>query len=231
MSYIGERIDFYMGRIKSGRVQEMWRQTKWIYSYAKKYWLAMIFYTVLGLSGTVVALLSSLVSKDLVDIITGHQAGELAKTFAIMIGIAVFSIVISQFTSYASSWISLKVNNEIRSHIFEKILVTDWESLTNYHTGDLLTRWSSDASAISDGVLSYIPNLIINLFRFFSAFAMVIYYDATFAIFALLGIPFSLLMSKTLLTRMQNNNQKSAAMSAKMSGFNQETFSNIQTID
>ena len=230
MSYIGERIDFYMGRIKSGRVQEMWRQTKWIYSYAKKYWLAMIFYTVLGLSGTVVALLSSLVSKDLVDIITGHQAGELAKTFAIMIGIAVFSIVISQFTSYASSWISLKVNNEIRSHIFEKILVTDWESLTNYHTGDLLTRWSSDASAISDGVLSYIPNLIINLFRFFSAFAMVIYYDATFAIFALLGIPFSLLMSKTLLTRMQNNNQKSAAMSAKMSGFNQETFSNIQTI-
>lgn len=230
MSYIGERIDFYMGRIKSGRVQEMWRQTKWIYSYAKKYWIAMIFYTVLGLSGTVVALLSSLVSKDLVDIITGHQAGELAKTFAIMIGIAVFSIVISQFTSYASSWISLKVNNEIRSHIFEKILVTDWESLTNYHTGDLLTRWSSDASAISDGVLSYIPNLIINLFRFFSAFAMVIYYDATFAIFALLGIPFSLLMSKTLLTRMQNNNQKSAAMSAKMSGFNQETFSNIQTI-
>ena len=138
MSYIGERIDFYMGRIKSGRVQEMWRQTKWIYSYAKKYWIAMIFYTVLGLSGTVVALLSSLVSKDLVDIITGHQAGELAKTFAIMIGIAVFSIVISQFTSYASSWISLKVNNEIRSHIFEKILVTDWESLTNYHTGDLL---------------------------------------------------------------------------------------------
>lgn len=230
MSHITERIDFYVGRIKSGRIQEMWRQTKWIYTYARRYWLAMIFYTILGLGGTVVSLISSLVSKDLVDIITGHQAGELAKTFAMMIGIAVFSIFINQFTSYASSWISLKVNNEIRSDIFSKILITDWESLTNYHTGDLLTRWSSDASSISDGVLSYLPSLIINIFRFFSAFAMVIYYDASFAVFALIGIPFSLLMSKTLLTRMQNNNQRSAAMSAKMSGFNQETFSNIQTI-
>lgn len=230
MSHITERIDFYVGRIKSGRIQEMWRQTKWIYTYARRYWLAMIFYTLLGLGGTVVSLVSSLVSKDLVDIITGHQAGELAKTFAMMIGIAVFSIFINQFTSYASSWISLKVNNEIRSDIFSKILITDWESLTNYHTGDLLTRWSSDASSISDGVLSYLPSLIINIFRFFSAFAMVIYYDASFAVFALIGIPFSLLMSKTLLTRMQNNNQRSAAMSAKMSGFNQETFSNIQTI-
>ena len=36
----------------------------------------------------------------------------------------------------------------IERYIFEKILVTDWESLTTYHTGDLVTRWSSDASNI-----------------------------------------------------------------------------------
>mgnify|MGYP002238447912 CR=1 FL=1 len=37
-------------------------------------------------------------------------------------------------------------------------------------------------------------------------------------------------MSRPLLRRMRNNNQKSAAMNAKMYGFNQEAFSNIQTI-
>ena len=46
----------------------------------------------------------------------------------------------------------------------------------------------------------------------------------------MIGIPFSLLMSKTLLSRMQNNNERSAAMNASMSGFNQEAFSNIGTI-
>ena len=110
------------------------------------------------------------------------------------------------------------------------MLVTDWESLTDYHTGDLVTRWSSDASNISSGILNWIPNLIIYTFRFISALAIVLYYDPTFALFALLGIPFSALLSKPLLKRMRDNNQRSAAMNAKLYGFNQEAFSNIQTI-
>ena len=36
--------------------------------------------------------------------------------------------------------ISLRVDNEIKADVFDKMLSTDWESLTSYHTGDLLTR-------------------------------------------------------------------------------------------
>lgn len=225
-----QKIHFLIGRIKAGRLGEMRRQTIWIYQYARHYWLTMIFYTLLGMVGTIVALLTSLVSKDLVDIITGHQTGEIVKTFSIMIGLNVGTTFLNQISEYASTYLSLKVDSEIKADIFSKILVTDWESLTTYHTGDLLTRWGSDASAISNGILNFLPNAIIYTFRFISAFAMVIYYDPSFAIFAFLGMPVSLLLSKTLLNRMVNNNKRSAAMGAKMSGFNQETFSNIQTI-
>ncbi len=225
-----ERISFYIKRIKEGRLQEMWVQTKWIYQYARHHWKAMIFYTLLGMVGTVVSLLSSLVSRDLVDIITGHQAGQVVRTFAMMIGLNIGTTIMNQISGYASSYISMKVDAEIKSDIFSKILVTDWESLTGYHTGDLLTRWGSDASAISSGVLSFIPNMIIYIFRFVSAFAMVAYHDITFAIFAFLGMPVSVILSKTLMNRMVNNNKRSAEMGARMSGFNQEAFSNIQTI-
>ena len=225
-----ERFRFYRERVKAGRIREMWRQAMWIYNYAKRYWGPMIFYTVLGMTGSLVGIFASMVSRDLVDIITGHKTGELVKTFSLMIGIAVGTIIVNQITSYISTRISIRVDAEIKQDIFSKILVTDWESLTDYHTGDLLTRWGSDASAISNGVLNFIPNLCINMFRFFSALYVVLYYDPSFAIFALLGIPVTLLMSRRLLRRMQNNNKRSAAMGAKMSGFNQETFSNIQTI-
>ena len=147
-----------------------------------------------------------------------------------MIGFSIANILVSQASGYASTFISLKVDSEIKNDIFAKMLITDWESLTDYHTGDLVTRWSSDASNISSGILNWIPNLIIYTFRFISALAVVLYYDPTFALFALLGIPFSALMSRPLLRRMRNNNEKSAAMNAKMYGFNQEAFSNIQTI-
>ena len=216
--------------LKQGTLRKMWAQSKWILQYGRRYWKAMVLYTLLGIAGSGVSLISSLISKDLVDIITGHQTGKLLATFAAMIGFSLANILVSQASGYASTFINLKVDSEIKNDIFAKMLVTDWEPLTAYHTGDLVTRWSSDASNISSGILNWIPNLIIYTFRFVSALAVVLYYDPTFALFALLGIPFSALLSRPLLRRMRNNNQKSAAMNAKMYGFNQEAFSNIQTI-
>ena len=225
-----EKILLFKKHLKQGTFKKMWTQTVWIYQYGRRYWKAMVLYTLLGLMGTGVSLISSLISKDLVDIITGHQTGQLLSTFAVMIGFSIANILVSQASSYASTFISLKVDTEIKNEIFAKMLVTDWESLTDYHTGDLVTRWSSDASNISSGILNWIPNLIIYTFRFISALAIVLYYDPTFALFALLGIPFSALLSRPLLRRMTKNNERSAAMNARLYGFNQEAFSNIQTI-
>ena len=54
---MNEKLKFYIQRIKEGRLQEMWLQTKWIYTYARRYWLAMVLYTALGMVTTVVGLL------------------------------------------------------------------------------------------------------------------------------------------------------------------------------
>ena len=225
-----EKFRHYRERIKEGMLRDMWRQTLWIYEYARIYWKQMIFYTVLGLAGTLVSLVSSLISRDMVDIVTGQQAGLLARTFCLYIGFSVGNVLISQISNYFANKISISVDNAIKADIFEKMLLTDLESIQNYHTGDLLTRWSSDASNISSGVLNWIPNLVIYTVRFVSTFAVVFYHDPMFALLALIGMPVSMLMSKTLLHRMKGNNERSAAMSAKMSGFNQEAFSKIQTI-
>ena len=224
------KIKFYIERIKAGRLKSMRAQAKWIYGYAKHYFWHMLFYTILGMAGVGVSLLLGLVSRDMVDIITGHKTGEIIKYFVMMVVYNVVSLFFTQITNYISSYISMKVDAEIKADIFSKILVTDWESLTSYHTGDLLVRWSSDASNISAGVLNFLPNVVIYIVRFVSAFAMIIYFDPSFAIFAFLGLPVSFILSRTLMKRMVNNNERSAMMSAKMSGFNQEAFSNIQTI-
>lgn len=225
-----EKVRYVVEGIKNGRLQVLSMRTKWIYQYARRYWKAMIFYTLLGLLGTVVSLLGSLVSKDLVDIITGHETGAVITTFCIMIGMNLGNVFVTQVSGYVSSKINLKVDTDIKSDIFEKILVTDWESLTNYHTGDLLTRWSTDASNIASGILNYIPNCIIYLFRFISAFVVMAQHDISFAVIAFISMPFSFYLSRVMTRKMGQNSARSMAMSAKMSGFNQETFSNIQTI-
>ena len=223
-------IKHYVKRVREGALKDVWRETVWIYRYARNYWKQMIFYTVLGLVGTAVSLIASLISRDMVDIVTGKQVGLLLRTFCLYIGFAVGNVFVSQLSSYFSNKIRLGVENEIKQDVFRKMLSVELESIQNYHTGDLLTRWGADAGNISEGILSWVPNLIINTVRFVSTFALVFYNDPIFALLALLGMPVSMLMSRTLLRRMRKNNERSAAMNAKMSGFNQEAFSNIQTI-
>lgn len=230
MKLLMEYIHKFIKASKDGRLKEFLEETRWIYSYIRRFWKNMILYTVVGMVSTVVSIASTYISRDLVDIITGHKTGAVVKYFAIMILYGLISMVIAQVINYMSTIISMRVDQQIRSEIFEKILITDYESITKYHSGDLLTRWSSDTSIISNGVLNYIPNMIVSIFRFIAALAVVIYNDWTFALFALGSFPVTLLLSRTLMRRMRNNNDRSAALSAKMSGFNQETFANIQTI-
>jgi len=224
------KLKHYISQIKKGRLKSLYAQLSWIYQYARKHVGYILLYTLLGLSGTIVMLITSLVSKDLVDIITGQNTGKLLFTFFTMIGVTLLSNVISQFSNYLSNKINIKIDNQIKSQIFDDILITDWESLTRYHSGDLLVRWSGDVSAISSGILTVIPNFIIYLFRFFAALIMVLYHDASFATFALVCIPISIYTSRSTLKKMQKGSMNSMAIGTKMSSFNQEAFANIQTV-
>lgn len=227
---MAKSVRHYINRIKQGALGEMKKQFAWVYDQAKKHRTAIIIYTIIGMSGTVVSLISSLVSRDLVDIITGHRTGELLVTFLAMIAITLGSTLIGQLSSYLSTKITLRVENDIKARYFDTIMETEWEELNRYHSGELAARWNGDVSIIANGILNLAPNAMIYTFRFISALYMVIAYDWSFAIFALASVPISLLTSREAMKRMRKSNMNSMRIGEKMSGFHQETFSNIQTV-
>lgn len=208
----------------------MRKQLAWIYGYGRRHFFAITIYTVIGLAGTVVSLFSSLVSRDLVDIITGHQAGKLIATFVMIIAAQLAGMVITQLTGYISTFVSQRVENDIKADIYDRLMTTKWEELAKYHSGDLISRWSGSASTIAGGILSTVPSAIIALFRFFSALWMVVRVDASFAVFALLSVPISFASSRISMKRMQKNNMAGYEINAKMSAFTQESFGNVQTV-
>ena len=95
--------------LQKDSLRKLTRQGLWIGQYARRYWKAMVLYTLLGVMGTGVSLVSSLISKDLVDIITGHETGRLISTFAAMIGFSIGNILVAQASGYASTLINLKI--------------------------------------------------------------------------------------------------------------------------
>lgn len=220
----------YIEKIKDGSAKRLLEEIKWIYSYGRNHVISIVIYTLLGMSGTVIGLLAGLASRDLVDMITGHQTGELLKTFVMMIVFQLFTVALAQVSNYISSMLSLKVNNSIKADIYDKIMTTEWESLSQYHSGDLSLRWSGDTAAISNGVLTLIPNTIQLFFRFFSALFMVCRYDVSFAVFAIISAPVTLMASKRNLKKMRSTNMNTMSVLSRISTFTTEAFLNIQMV-
>ena len=217
-------------KIKEGMLQEMYREAKWIYPYICRYKWSVAYYIMLGILGTFMSLGGSIASKYLIDAVTGHDSGKLGSIIFIIISMAISEIILSAIISRISIKINMKVSNEIRADIYDRIINTDWESMSSYRSGDLLNRLSSDTSTVAGSVLGWIPSLIINITQFVAILSVILYYDPTMAVLALLSAPVTLIISKVLMKRMRNHNKKMMEISSEMMSFKEETFSNLQSI-
>lgn len=56
----------------------MINEFKWMMGYAKNYKKEIIFYIFLGMFSTVMTLASSVASKELIDVVTGHNVSKSA---------------------------------------------------------------------------------------------------------------------------------------------------------
>ena len=116
---IKEKIYEYLMRLREKGHRRLIDEMLWVYRYARLYRRQMLLYTALGLIGPAVSLLSSLVSRDMVAIITGHESGLLVRTFAIFIGLNVGNIFLNQTSAYFSNRISISVDNAIKADVFD----------------------------------------------------------------------------------------------------------------
>ena len=58
------RIKHIIQRIKEGRLKQLMAEVLWMYAYVHRYWLLIGIYILLGASGSVLSLGTSVVSKD-----------------------------------------------------------------------------------------------------------------------------------------------------------------------
>ena len=217
-------------KIKEGMLQEMWEETKWMYQYARRYKFAILFYIILGVVGTGMNLGGSVASKYLIDAVTGVDKRNIGYIVFLIISMAILGVIIKAVLSRIAAKINVKVNNEIQREVYDKIMTTDWLSMTKFHSGDLLNRLNSDVGTVSNSILGWVPSLMTKLSQFLGALMIILYYDPTMAALALLSTPIMLIFSKMLMTKMRFYNKRTREVSSEVMAFNEESFQNIQSI-
>ena len=223
-------LETLAARWKDGTFREIIDDWKWIFTYSARYKFAIVFYVFLGIFSTTMGLVSSVAGKYLIDIITGYQTSRLAVLILIMVGSSVASLALDSVLSRITTRLSIYINNDIQADIFDKIVDADWLSLSRYSNGDVLNRFNSDISTVSGNAISWLPSIIIAVYRFAATFLVILHYDWVMALIALGSAPFMLLISKFLIKKQREYSKKVKEMNSQLMSFEVETFYNFDTI-
>ncbi len=227
---IMETIKTLITKWKDGTITEVWEVWRWILSYSKRYKKTIAFYLFLGIFSTVFSLISSVASKQLIDIVTGHMKDRMVLMAVVMVSMALFSLVFSSVISRVSLKLTINIQNDIQSDVFEKIQEASWYSISEYHSGDILNRFATDVGTVASNAITWLPSLVISLFNFVATFCVIMYYDVTMACISLASAPILLFTSQYLMKRMREYNKKVKELNSQVMSFEQETFSNMNTI-
>lgn len=203
---------------------------KWLLKVMSRYRLEIAGYTIMGVVGIAMGLGASVTSKFLIDAVVGKNEQTIITAAALVIGLGVFQIVINALSSFVSSRVGTRVNNEIRGEIYEAMANSNWEEINKYHSGDLINRLEGDVSSVSGNVISFLPGLFTRLMQFFGCLAIVLYYDATLAILALMSAPVLFFSSRFMTKMMRKYNLESREMNGKILSFSEESVQNLQTV-
>ena len=217
-------------KIKQGYLKEIYAETLWMYQYARRYWKSICFYIFSGIFGTVMGLGSSVMSKYLIDAVTGGHRDRILILAVIIVCMTAGGIISNAVISRISARINVVVQNEIQADIYNRIINTDWEALHQFRSGDLLNRLSNDANQVASSVISWIPNCITKLVQFAGAFAIIFHYDPVMSGIALLSAPVTVLLSRKLMGKMRSYNKEMREMTSNLMAFQDDTFQNLQSV-
>ncbi len=223
-----------MGKLKEykGKIRKHLREWVWLFRYIRKYWLGVTAFVVIGLVAVVMGLMTTVASKNLIDAVTdtAKDRDKLFTALGMMVGLAVGQIAFRAVSSWITAHVRIRVINEVRQEVFERIMFSRWEALREFHSGEILNRLEGDVGGVVSGIISFLPGLLTQLVQFIGAFAIIMYYDWAMALFALASAPILVLSAKPLMKIMRRFNEQTRKVNGEILSFNEEAFQNIQLV-
>lgn len=215
-----------------GRIKGLWkdrnnqaRYARWLFSYSKPYVGRIVLMMLISLVSTIASLIMVQISKIIIDNASfGNGFVKLLVVYLVlMLGMQALSVV----STLLSTMLTEKFSFGIRKQIYDKIIQSHWMDVKKYHTGDLMTRLTSDAGNIADGIIGTIPNIIMLIIELIMVFFTLFSYSPMLAFLALLVAPVAGVMSWWLGKKLRVLQTKVQESEASYRSFLQESLANL----
>ena len=126
-------------------------------------------------------------AKYIIDSAVHGDRDGLLKYAVILLAVIAAQIALRLGCKALEVRISGKLEMKYKSELFSQILKKDYLKISEFHSGELMTRLTSDVSLVSQAVTTIVPSLAAMLTRLVCAFAVLFHFDRKFALLFLLA--------------------------------------------
>lgn len=192
------------------QMEKIKKNIGWVWIKTKAFCPDLFGVAAIDLLSILVGFSASFVSKNVVD--TAAAAHSFPDIFVLLIVMTALPIIINAATGVFCALLHERVAFSIRTKVFDRILSSCYQRLSDYHSGDLLTRLTSDADTVATSVTSALPSLVMIFVRLAAAFVLLYGFSPFLALAALLLAPLGL-----IITLISGKKMKSLSMEVRES--------------
>lgn len=202
----------------------------WIAKDTKKYIVSLIVIIILGIMSSLSSVAMAIISRSLVD---NAMSGNirLVLYYAIAFG---FIIIINLGMNALSSTTAVRTqegfSNTLRQRMFGRISGAEWSQISKYHSGDILTRLTSDIGTVASGVVDILPSIISLGAQLIAAFITLLIYAPYLAVLAFVFGPLTVLLSRIWGRKLKKYHKKIQESESAYRSFIQESVENITIV-
>lgn len=162
---------------------------EWLKRETRPYRNAVIFLTSLTVISTALSLAFAYLTRYLVNSAAVGDSGRLAFFSAVLLAVLLARIALQTAQNYCAEKQRARITVGLRDRLFLRLLHADYAGSQNYHTGDVLTRLTTDVSEIASDTVGLMPAIAGMFVQAAGAIAALLTLDPVFTgVFVVGGI-------------------------------------------
>ena len=203
---------------------------KWIWQTAKPQ-LPLLVLLILGNAfSSVCAVSVALFSKRIVDAAQNGDLDRLLRTGLGLLAIVILQIALRILDNSLSVRISGKLEMACKRRLFSAILQKEYSAVTAYHSGELMTRLTSDITVVTDNATVLLPTATAMVTRLVFAFAVIVSLDVRFALLLLAAGVLLFVCTRAFRGKIKQLHKTVQASDGRLRAFLQESIESLLAV-
>lgn len=200
---------------------------KWIYINCGKRNKEGVALVVLNALAAVCTTAFAIVSKTVMDCAQNGEKEELIKNVVILLSLILTQLLSRIVSSFIEAISQGKAEISLKSRVFSRLIHGEYAESVERHSGDLMSRLTSDVLLVSEQYVHILPNAVSNLLRLGTAIIALYALDKRFFIMILVCsvlVPFVIGISRRYI---KDLHKKVREKDSKVRSFMQEMLENL----